>query len=389
VRAVTLFAQHGYGKADKLNRLGTGGHIGGVVLSPADEGRDTMLQTVRDMRARGVTTLLDPQTYVYSIPDAVARCHDEFGLDFAPITWGSLTAADVERHVEAVIAANDELNTDGPIIAPSPRQVSFADPWTPFALQYARATLTASAGRSVLASVLIEEEGLGDWTAIEQWLDVATTLEVAGFYLVVGRRGDYPVAWDAGLLANLLRLIYRLAVLNAYRVVLGYSDISGLASIAVGAEAIAAGWNYRQRQFVTDRWIPRQGGQQALPRVTSIGLLAPILAVGEGQAASRSPVGDRVMGNPTLQARIASDPGSWSNPEAQIQHLELLSAILRDVEAQGGASLRLDRLGRLVGDARTLMAELTRAGARVAPVHTTSLVAMASAVGTARRLEGL
>lgn len=385
---MTFYVQHGYGKADKLNRLGGAGRIGGVILSPADEGWDTMRQTVRDMRTRGVATLLDPQTYAYSIPDAVARCHDEFGLDFGPLTWGSLTAADVDRHVAAVIAANDGLGIDGPVIAPTARQLSFADPWTPFALQYARA-VRAATDRPILASVVIEESGLGDWTAVEQWLDIATTLDVAGFYLIVGRRGAYPAAWDTGLLVNLLRIVYRLAILNEFEVLVGYADIAGLAALAMGADAIASGWSYRQRHFLSERWIPRRGGAQAIPRVTSVGLMASILAVGEGQAASRSALAARVIPDATLRARIDRDAGGWSNPEAQVQYLEALSALVREIEADGDTSQRVNRLVAMVADARTLIRDLAVAGVRVEPVHTTSLVAMGNALTTARGLEGV
>lgn len=386
---MSLFAQHGYGKADKLNTLGANGHITGVVLSPADEGWDGLRQTVGDMHARGVTTLLDPQTYVYSIPGALARCHDEYALNFGPISWGSLTAADVQRHVDAAIAANNGLGTDGPIVAPSPRQLSFADPWTPFALQYARATMEASAGRPVLGSVVIEEAGLGDWAAIEQWLDVATTLDVAGYYLIIGRRGTYPAAWDTTSLTNLLRLIYRLAVLNEYRIVVGYSDISALATVAIGADAIASGWNYRQRHFLTDRWVPQGGGQRAIPRVTSLGLLAPLLALGEGEAAARSAIGDRVIDDLNLRSRIANYAASWTNPEAQVQYIEILAALVRDIGAQGTAALRLDRVAVLVAEARTLASDLIRAGVRVDAVHTTNLASIAAAVGAARQQESV
>jgi hypothetical protein len=385
---VTLYAQQGYGKADKLNRLGDAGKVGGVVLSPADEGWDTMRQTVRDMTARGVASVLDPQTYVYTIPDGFARCHDEFGLAFGPMTWGSLTAADIDRHVAAVIAANDGLGVNGPVIAPTARQLSFADPWTATAFQYGRA-LKAATAKPTLASVVIEQAGLGDWTAIEQWLDIATTLDVAGFYLVIGRQGSYPTAWDTGLLANFMRLVYRLAVLNDYRIIVGYTDVSGLAALAMGAEAIASGWSYRQRHFLSDRWVPKKGGAHAIPRVTSLGLMASILAIGEGESSARSALAGQVLPDVALRRRIDRDAAGWSNPEAQLQYLDALSDLVRAVEAVPDASGRLDRLGAMVAQARVLIRDLLADGVRIDPVHTTSLVALGNAITTARREEGV
>ena len=46
------------------------------------------------------------------------------------------------------------------------------------------------------ASVVIEETGLANWAAIEQWLDVVTALPVVRFYLVPSRHGSYPFSWE-------------------------------------------------------------------------------------------------------------------------------------------------------------------------------------------------
>jgi hypothetical protein len=386
---MSFFVQHGYGKADKLHRLADRGHITGAILSPADETRSTLAQTVRDMRARGIATGLDPQTYVYSITGAVARCHDEFGLDFGPLNWGSLDARAVARHVASVVEANRQLAIDGPTIAPTVRQLSFADPWTPFAIQYARETLSAAAPQTVFASLLIEEAGLSDWTAIRQWLDVATTLDVAGFYIVFGRRGNYPTAWDSGLLTNALRLVYRLAVLNEFRVWVGYADAWGLGAIAMGADVMASGWSYRQRNFVAERWVPAGGGSAASPRVTSQTLLSPLLAIGEADVACRSTQAADVLDDPFLRRRIADAAASWTNPEGQVQHLETLSRLTAEIEAAGDVASRLDLLASRLNSSTNLMQSLSREGVALAGVHGRAIASIATAIGNARRAEGI
>jgi hypothetical protein len=69
VPPVSFFAQHGYGKSDKLDVLAAAGVLGGVILSPADETIDALQGTVRAMAGRNVETLLDPQTYIYNDPE--------------------------------------------------------------------------------------------------------------------------------------------------------------------------------------------------------------------------------------------------------------------------------------------------------------------------------
>lgn len=384
-----LYAQHGYGKGEKLNMLADGGHVGGVILSPADEGRDALRATARAMNRRSVETLLDPQTYVHTIPDAVGRCHDEFGLSFSPIYWSATTPADVEFQVEAVIAANNDVGTSGPIIAPSPRQGAITDLWLPLSLQYARTTIARATGRPVLASLVVEETGLTSWPAIEQWLDVATSLEVQGFYVIVGRRAGYPAGWDRLALTNLLRLIYRLAILNKYRVVLGYGDLGGLGGIAAGAQATASGWNYMQRQFVSERWVPRAGGRQPNPRVTSAALLSPLQGVGEMESAARSPVGPSVLPEPTLRARLASRATSWSRADAHVQHLEVLGGLVADLESRGNISARLDALSDMTTAAQRLLADLGRSGVSLDAAYGNAVTALRAAVADARRSEGV
>jgi hypothetical protein len=386
---LSFYAQHGYGKSNKLDVLADGGNLGGVILSPADEAIDALRATARAMARKNVETLLDPQTYIYTIPNAVGRCHADIGLNFGPIHWGSITPADIQAQVDAVVAANDEVVTTGPVIAPAPRQGTFGDLWLPVALQYARTTKERAGGRAVLASVVVEEAALTDWAGIERWLDVVTTLELEGFYLVVGRRTAYPAAWDRAALCSLLRIVYRLRILNEYRVVVGYADTAGLAAIAMGADAIASGWNYRQRHFLSDRWVPRDGGQAPVPRVTSAALLSALLGIGEMDGAARSPIGPLVLPDDALRERIARRPESWANPDAVVQHLTVLGELVAALEAAGDVPARLDFLAAATTEARRLLVELARNGARVDPVHTTAVLNLAAAAADARAAEGV
>lgn len=384
-----LYAQHGYGKAEKLNTLADAGDLAGVILSPADEGAAALRGTARAMARRGVETLLDPQTYVYTIPDAVGRCHDESGLNFGPIYWSTATPADVEAQVDAVIAANVAIGTTGPVISPAPRQGTVTDLWLPLALQYARTTVARVPGRPVFGSLVIEDTGMAQWAAMEQWLDVATSLDVQGFYLVVARRSSYPAAWDRLALTNLLRVVYRLAVLNEYRVVVGYADLAGLGAIAMGAHAIASGWNYMQRQFVSERWVPRPGGRQPIPRVTSAALLSPLQGVGEMDSVARSALGPVALTDAALLARMAGRADSWTKGDAHLQHLQVLAQLVRDLEARGAVPARLDALTASAGEARRLLTDLRSRGVALEAVHLNAVTTLGAAVADARRAEGI
>ena len=138
----SFWVQHGYGKSDKIKRLYDAGLLGGVLLSPADEDH-TALQGTRESTP-DVEVLLDPQTYVYSIPGGTARCHDAHGLDIPNLNWG-MPASEVEAVVQAVINANDRLGV-ADLIAPTCVQRSLNDVWTSLALQMARTTISIVGG---------------------------------------------------------------------------------------------------------------------------------------------------------------------------------------------------------------------------------------------------
>lgn len=274
---MSYWIQHGYGKGDKISNVIGTGVVDGVILSPADEMPDALKSYVSDLKAGGVRALLDPQLYVHTITNGVGRCHGDHGLDFDDVHW-SADPKTISKHVRAVVKANNQLGLDQ-ICAPTPVQGTFGDTWTPLSLQYARAVADSVGEQRTIASVVFDESALGQpWTDIEDWLDAATKLKVRGFYLICVRQGNsYPLAWSTQRLTQLLRLIYRLAGPNEYEVILGYSDVEGLAACALGA-SMATGWFYSQRRFTEAKWRPTKGGSPALARFTSDRLLVPLLA---------------------------------------------------------------------------------------------------------------
>ena len=150
---MTFWAQHGYGKGSKLDEPASAGRLSGVVLSPGDEPRDNLGSTLDGLRASDVEALIDPQLYVHTIQGAVARCHEDHGIDFGEISW-FVSPAEMEDQVEAILAANQAVGTQA-VIAPVPYQASFGDVWTPISLQYGRATLAAT-DQPVYLSIVAE-----------------------------------------------------------------------------------------------------------------------------------------------------------------------------------------------------------------------------------------
>lgn len=362
---MSLWIQQGYGKSDKIERLAAEGVARGLVASPADEDRNALQDTVRRAQELGLEVLLDPQTYVGSITGGTARCHESHGLGFDRVHWGT-NPTEIAAQVSAVIDAHHALGLER-ICSPTCVQRGFNDAWTTLAIQYARATVDLIPNSYV--SVVFEEAALNDWQRVEDWLDVVTTLDSIGFYLIVVRSAtDYPQPWDPTRLSNLLRMVYRLGVLNRYEVVLGYSDMEGLLAQVAGATGFASGWFYTLRAFTELKWQPSSGGRAAKPRVTSAPLLSSFRVEGEADLLARSPIGVRVFPDVDTRERIVPSAPDWSLPDSWHQHLVSVGNLANDLEAQGTLRARRRRLWELL-DAGSILFEEARDEALPLPAH--------------------
>lgn len=377
---MTFWIQHGYGKGDKIDRARQAGVIHGVVLSPAHEERAGLRALVAELQAHGLTPLLDPQLYVYAIAGGTARQHRANGVEVQGVHW-SADPDTVRGHVRQILDANTRLGVIQ-IVSPSPLQTSFVDSWAPLALQYARRTRAeVGDGDRVYVSLVIDEGGLSSWDATDEWLDVATQLDVRGFYIVIARgQTGYPLPWQAERLGNLLRMIYRLAHLNGYEVLLGYSDLEGLGAIALGA-SMATGWSFTLRRFHESTWQPNRAFGVPQPRVMSERLLVPLLATEAAVLLHTRP--ELVTGDAEVRRLVAG--GGWSVSDSRRHHLIAMGQLAQRV-SQGEMHERLNRLMQMIAEARKALATTAIAAG---PTYDAALTSLETALARLRNLEHL
>lgn len=386
---MSLWIQQGYGKGDKLARLASKRGVEGVLLSPADETAERLSETATDCRGEGLAVAVDPQTYVYSIPEGAGRLHDEHGLAFGDLSWAP-PPNELATQVQAVLQLNDRLGTES-VISPAPLQQSFDDVWAPVALQYARATVEA-ADKPVLATLAVADSGFASWETVERWLDVATTLDVAGFYLIVSKSGPrvYPPLWDEQILTNILRLVHRLSVLNSYRLLWGYADVAGLLGVAAGASGFGSGWFYSLRTFSPSKWQPSSGGAQAVPRVFASGLLTALEAQSEGRAVARSALAAEAFPGRRTRRRIADHTQGWGQTDAWYQHLKSLASVGAQVARRTpGTGTALDFTDERIRQASARLETLRRSGVTLRPAYANTLDTYSAALRRFRTAEGV
>jgi hypothetical protein len=387
---MTLYLQHGFGKSSRLVDLPGRPGFSGIVLSPADEDPQALRATARAAEAAGLRVLFDPQTYLYGTGSAAfARNHRAHNLDLTGIHWSQPAEATTEQ-VEAARRAQAYVLPNGPFLTPTVVLGSFADAWAPLGLQIARTASRAWGRDRTIVSVAFEEAALASSDELETWLNIATTLEVRGFYLVVQRNSTQypPVAWQPERLANLLSLVYTLGYLNGYEVHWGYADHEGLAALAAGATSVGAGWSFGLRQFSTKKWVPTGGGRPAIVRIPARRIWATIRAVGEADQLTRSPTTAAVLDDPLIRARFPTgDFASLGRSEAQDLFLIDLADHAASIGAQREPADRLDRVQSELGLARELLGVVEKEGVVLDARYLQRVQAISNAVSIFRDRE--
>ncbi|WP_279367717.1 hypothetical protein [Microbacterium testaceum] len=390
---MSLYLQHGYGKGRKITLLAASNAIDGVILSPADEDSNVLSRTVGEARELGLQVRVDPQTYIYSMsPKGVGRKHDSHEVRFDDLHWSQEVSA-IGRQIARVGAMHDAVNPGAPKFAPTVLQTSLDDVWTSTAFQLARTSAAEWGRENTIATLAIEDTALDTWRQVDEWLDVATTLEVRGFYILVGRKDTSypPVAWPTERLANLLRMIYVLSELNDYEVMWGYADSEGILGLAAGASAFAAGWNYSLRQFKPSKWQPsdRKGGAPPNNRFYVRKLWSPLLSTSETDNLYHSRMREQVFTQAELRFIDQKPLENLGLVDAQLQYLQNIASQARIVLGKGPTPNRLDYLGVALSNANEHLRSIEQEGIPLSARYRGRIQSLGSAIARFREAENL
>lgn len=380
---MSFYIQHGYGKGQKIAAVAEVGNLEGVILSPGDEDPGALGDTATFSRGRGLRTLVDPQTYYYSTqPQGRGRNHEAHRLEVGDLNWAQ-DARSVASHIDRVGELNQAVNADGLWIAPGPLQDTFADVWTPLAVQFARTASQSWGSERTLVTLAVSESGLSDWQAISRWLDVVTTLPVRGFYLLVSRPStSYPSGpWAPQKLTNLLRLVHALAVLNEFEVIWGYSDLEGLLALSVGGTGAASGWSYTLRQFSSAKWTdPATGGRPATVRTHLSKLWSLPRAETETSQLLNSAMRDQLFTEEELNNFAVQPLSAISRVDAQVSHLLALAEKSAWLSREDDLAVRVNAVQRSLDEAVELWNTIGGSGLLLEPQYQNRVIALRDAL---------
>ena len=273
---MSIFAQHGFGKSDKIEQGIADGSIHGVIVSPRDE-RPEKLAALLDSIPDSLERLADPQFYAGIVVNPrVGKLpqYNHYRANLAPASFGP---AAIREFVQDTLAWQDALNVSA-VVSPTVLVDAHTSRWAQIAMMLAQESINQhQANKPLLISLVIAEEALQETQLVDSWLNEITQLDVDGFYLVIRRLSEaYRQQFEPDILTSLLRVCYSLAEINEYKVFVGYCDMVSPLLHAVGVTGTGAGWYSSLRQFGLRRFQQVTGGSQPRSRYTSGPLLNSI-----------------------------------------------------------------------------------------------------------------
>ena len=273
---MSILAQHGYGKSDKIEQGIEDGSIQGVIVSPRDE-RPKNLAALLANIPNDLERLADPQFYAGTVVNPRVGKLPEYPHYRANLTPASFDPVAIRDIVQETLAWQDNLDVSA-VVSPTVLIDAHTSRWAQIAMMLAQETINQhQPNKPLLISLVIAEEALQEIQLVDGWLNEITQMDVDGFYLVIRRLSEtYRQQYEPGILTSLLRVCYSLAEINEYRVFVGYSDMVSLLLHAVGVTGTGAGWFSGLRQFGLRRFQQVTGGSQPRSRYTSRPLLNSI-----------------------------------------------------------------------------------------------------------------
>ncbi len=358
---MTVFAQCGSRKggvsgaivADALRA----GHIGGAILSPANEepaDLDALIAACKAAR-NGAEVMIDPQLYV-SVMTGARQTHlgSHGWYPAKALKPASFTLRETQRIVRAALDWQYQRHVTT-VIAPSiPITALDRDPYAQIAYMMAEEAcehhVDTKRPEPLLISLIVREDALQRTESVREFVDRLRGLEPApaGVYLIVERLNQgYTPVFEERALANLLWCCHVLGNLDGLRVILGYTDMVGVLGQAAGAQASACGWHQKLRYFQRQNWMPSTGGGRARLRYTSAPLFDSLLVTPEVTSIQAVGLYPQARSGTPFDATVPEE-GAWTPTTSTQHHWASIGRALAPITAAASPADRLEAIERLL-----------------------------------------
>lgn len=374
---MSVLAQCGYGRANKIELGLDAGLIQGIIMSPRDE-RPQRLESAVQQIANDypdAVILFDPQFYASTLNGARDGFLNEY--DYYRNNYGlnrtDFSGSRIVGYVRGCLdyqhlTYGDNLTY---LVSPSILFDDFRDYWSQVALNMAAESVDyhpeLEDPQPLLVSIIVSETAFNSLDAVEQFLDALTQLDVDGFYIIIRRNANtLQNAMESALFGRLLFFCYVLGEINEYRVVVGYSDWHSFLLESVGVNFTGSGWYHNLRQFSIARFQPTTGGRRPHKRYSSVKLLSSPLITPELQDVHLAGLLPNVLSGSQYDYILGSNPtageANWSDEIACLAHWFSLNSLLNRIASQLTVQDRIQESLQNLQAARTLFQRLETQG---------------------------
>lgn len=370
---MSILAQCGYGRGGKIEQGLRDGVVHGAIMSPRDEKRDRLEQTIQNWGDSHPNALImfDPQFYAANLNNPRDGHLSEFDYYFNNSSLGRthFSSTRIQRYVRECLDYQHQTfgSNVAYLISPTIFFDAFRDSWSQISLNMAVESVefhsNLNSPQPLLISLVISETAFQTMDAVEEYLDALTEIDAHGFYIII-RRNSASVqnAMESASFGRFMYFCHVLTTINEYDVIAGYSDWHSFLLEAAGVTYTATGWFQNLRQFSLARFQPSSGGRRPRKRYSSVPLLSCPLINPELQDIHMANHLSRVLSGSThdtiLQNGPASGEASWTDEISCLAHWYSLNAISQRLSGLPTQIARIHEAERLMRNALTLYALL-------------------------------
>lgn len=347
---MSLYAQIGYGKGQKVEKGIIDKSISGIILSPKDETPQRMKDFIMNISkdSPNVEILFDPQFYVGAFTGEVSEGKLEQYPYYTPgLTRSNLSIPkNIKLYASNTIEFQRELNLKK-LVSPTIFFDDFSSKESQIAVSIAYESIDLTdSPKELIVNLCINENAFRSYEKMNEFLDIISLLDVRGFYIIVDRSNPTPKNShiESTILTNLMTFCYSLSKLNEYEVILGYTDMLGVPLMTTGITAIASGWHNRLKMFTASSYQVSTGGRRPRKRYTSESLMNSILINPELSAIYSTGKITDVLSNTKYDSLLIpnyNDTG-WSDEASCLHNWFVLNKLITDVKNESNLTMRLD-----------------------------------------------
>jgi len=365
-----IYAQHGYGPKDKIERGLQGNMIQGAILSPKYLTPPKMNDQIVNLCGNSGNVLIDPEFYAAPYigkPNAHLGSLEVWEHFASPRRSALIAGTAIRPTIEVHLKSQSEYPVSA-FVSPN-LYVQKADSINAaVALNFisqAKKVAKEMGDKEVYATLALDRDVLNSDRAFHDLLDALTSLEVPpdGFYVLIGSGVDDNLGrqvrsdlYDDHVIAGWMMINHVLSI-NGFKVVNACSDMLSPLLGVCGAYAGATGWFSNLRQFTMGRYIKAEkgGGSQPLIRYVSVPLMSRIKLTDFTNYAAVLPI---VANRLPTDSYYAEEP---TRTEEVLQCWEALTALSNDA-ITGDIESDLSAYERRIDQANTLWSDLMEQG---------------------------